>query len=865
MRFNPVVSVVYALSAATFLASCGQIRSKSKDNESSAEPFASNVETKSETSKAEEVKAAASSEKAAEILTPKANQTDAAKAVVGDVTLKKSAIMGRTFLYGFDLQYSAVGDVSFSLLDQSQALGHIPVSFRIVGRRLQLLADNTRKFESVVNHPETLVNEYEIIAESDDELTITMSKPGMLLHKTFNGSDAAAPASSWLRSIEIVDGGRYLLQESALMNAKGEVQTFLESLMPRDALVPADYKPMEANRDTNDLATRYMLLDSEKVFVQRTTTNGVPVREETSFASRFNLTSETSTIDWYVTANAPDELMGELKSGVVGWNRYFKPQLGRDVMRFMGRLPAGVKLGDPRYNIINFDSVAEAGAAYESQASDPLTGIQSHSIVYMPYAWYNIAAKLSTARENPSVRSEESRATQKTLDASGLFGKDHRVLSCVRYAEEALEAMTPGEAVDDFGRRIFISTLFHEVGHALGLGHNFKGSLAYDGAAPVSFPQNATTYSVMDYNYYQHETDLVPVIGEAGGPVLEYDRQIISQLYNNGNDVAASDLVVPACNDADADSKDGGVDPNCIRYDAEKNPVVGLEHAWGRLANETGAMGIETKTLTERVNGQRERLLALLNDEGKTPDAASATALVTKFNAGLKQLVAYYITSGAQSVRTNLNLNAVALRAWRVEQDQLSGAITEADRRARYLTVLKNALSLKALPEAPQKSIEDLSTLVQAIVLQNDRFGSQDDRQTLADKLKSSILAAAKSSTDASLAKLRTTLADKLGFDKDLSFASGVVEGRTVESQAVGLLTQLVVQDLTAESLGAAASSPARAGAAKALATYKDLGDDYAAEIAAVKAQLNVISKAARDQGKQDVRDHIRALLETLH
>ncbi|WP_273890875.1 hypothetical protein, partial [Serratia liquefaciens] len=34
--------------------------------------------------------------------------------------------------------------------------------------------------------------------------------------------------------------------------------------------------------------------------------------------------------------------------------------------------------------------VQDAGAAYESQNADPETGIQSHSMIYIPYAWVNI-------------------------------------------------------------------------------------------------------------------------------------------------------------------------------------------------------------------------------------------------------------------------------------------------------------------------------------------------------------------------------------------------------------------------------------------------------------------------------------------
>lgn len=798
------------------------------------------------------------------------NTTAASERVSAEITLKKSEILNRTFLYGFDLQYSSTGDTRLSLLSQSMAIGHVPATFRQLGDKLQLIADNRRLFESVVNHPETLVNEYKIVAETPEELTITMDRAGMLVHKTMNGAEAPAPISTWLRSLEFVEDGNYLLQETALMTQNGEVQTFLESVFPRDTLVPNDYKGIEDSRDANELASRFMFISNERVFVERGQTNGVPVRQQTAFANRFRLPTEQSTIDWYVTANTPDELMKEMRSGIEGWNRYFRDQLGRDVVLLKGRLPAGVKLGDPRYNVINFDSVAAAGAAYESQAADPLTGIQSHSVIYMPYAWYNIAANLSSARELPVVATKVGPKSPEVL-----FGIARDVVRCAREANEAAEAFPHALAVsaatdedaarvvDEFGRRVFISTLFHEMGHALGLGHNFKGSLSFDGSRPES-QDNPTTHSVMDYNYYQHEVDLVGDIGTSEGPRLEYDRQIISLLYNDSKDIKTTDRVIPSCNDEDADSKEGGVDPNCIRYDAESNPVVGLEHALGRLVDGGNARGIESLTLSQAIDKQRDRLIAILADTAKTPNGDAAKKHVAKMSKGLSRLIGYYISDGAQSVRVNLALNSVALRTWRSSPADDGIAQPENDRRRIYLDALKNTLVRTELPTAPAASLNAMQELVTAVIVQNSRFGSTEERAQLAAGLSASISDSAIQASKTSFAKIRNGLAAKLAYDPELSFASFVHEGQTVEQIAVSHLARLVVQDLSVDDLGVSTAALARDAAAKALLTYAKLGDDYASEIEAVRSQLKVIRNAARQAGRQDVVDHVRALLASL-
>ena len=799
--------------------------------------------------------------------------TAASETVTGEITLKKSLILNRVFLYGFDLQYSSGQNADYALIDQSMALGHVPVTFRILGDKLQVVSDSSRLFESAVNHPEILVNEYRILGQTADTLTVAMDSPGMLLHKTFNGADAAAPQRTWVRSLQYIEDGNYILQESAIMQANGNVQTFMESLFPRDSLVPETYKGIEDNRDKNPSASRFMMITNENVFVERGLTNGVPKREKTAFANRFNLATSTSTIDWYVTPNVPDDFMKEMKSATEGWNRYFHDQLGRDVVQFKGRLPEGVKLGDPRYNVINFDTVAEAGAAYETQAADPMTGIQSHSMIYMPYAWYNIAAGLSDARELPVA------ATAKLGPKSPevLFGATRDVIRCARDVSEAATtpvqadlaaAATPEDAVkivDEFGRRIFISTLFHEMGHAFGLGHNFKASLAYDGEKPVDFGTNPTTYSTMDYNYYQHEVDLVGAIGTTDGPRLEYDRQMISFLYNESRDIKPTDKVIPACNDEDADNIDGGVDPDCIRYDAESNPLVGLRHAMNRLVDASGAKGIETLTLSQAISRQRDQLLGRLADTSLTPDAAAAEKLVTERGTALAKLVSYYTDKGAQSLRVNLSLNAGALRAWNSTPTVDGILMPESDRRAEYVAILTKAAQMTALPDAPKQSIKELNDVLSAFITQNDRFGSTDERTALATKLTKSVQDAVNAGTVKSLGALRVTIAGALSAAKEKAkFASYSTDGKTAEQIAVETLRGIALKGLSATDLGDAKSQAARIAGVKSLATFAALGDDYAAEIQAVRSEIVAVRNSARQAGKQDIVDHTRELIQLL-
>jgi len=796
--------------------------------------------------------------------------TEASRKVRGQIRLVKSAIFDRVFLYGFDLQYSGSADPEYELILQSLALGHVPASFRRVGESLQLVADQSRLFESNINHPELLISEYEIVGETSDTLTVNLVSNGAVLNQVVNGLAAPLPKQAWIRSLAFDETRNVLLQETGLLLADGSVQTFMESLLPRNALVPEGYKGLEANKDNEPLAARYRFLGGERVFVDVPVGEGEVERLPTTFANRFNV-AQGGTIDWYVTPNAPEKFMPAIRSGVEGWNRYFNAQHGRDIIRFMGKLPEGVKLGDPSYNVINWDSVAEAGAAYESQAADPLTGIQSHSLIYLPYAWYNIGINLWSQRvelaEQPSAAKLKQILSPK--GAQLVFGSKN-ILSCMRSAEEialplqavlgATDKNISDISLDEFGKRLLTSTLFHEVGHALGLAHNFKGSLAFDGSQPES-ETNHTSYSVMDYNYFQAEMQLFNELGGSEGPVLEYDRQIISQLYNGGKNVEATDPVIAACDDSEADNVIGGVDPLCVRYDLEKNPVDGVERAWKNFANATGAGGVETHTLAEVLTLLTDKAKSMVSNPETVKSESDLLDAVSTLSTKFGSIVNYYLVSGAQSVRVNLRNNAPALHVW-----QYGVSVDENDFRSRYTRVLKDSMNLMTLPEVPARRLEDLASAIEIAVGENSALpGTQEERSALGRKAKERFLTAMKSKMDSSLSRVRQVAYTLLTFDEKNPFAlkfSPTGELTMIEDFAVATLSEAVVRGLDgAQAPGAMyASSTERSAAATELKSYKNVSTHVATTIARVKELLADAQKVGDASRVAECRSLIKIL-----
>lgn len=768
--------------------------------------------------------------------------TSSMKAVVTEITLAKSEILDRVFLYGSDLQYSAIGDPKLDLTLQSMALGHVPARFRIVGSTLQLVADQTAKFESDINHPERLLHEFPIVRQDEKTITVVIAKASPTLVTVIMDQKAGQARTSWVRSLEYVEKGNYLLFETSIEAPDGSIAEVMESLFPRDSLVPAGYKPLLADPEHEPLAKRYGFLDADKVFLD------VPGegRVKTAAASRYLLSPE-KPIEWYVTPNVPDAYLPQIKSGVEGWNRYFQAMFKRDVVVFKGTLPEGVKIGDPRYNVINWDNVAEAGAAYESQATDPETGIQSHSLIYLPLAWVNIG-KEYWDRGGLSDAQKDAPEALARLIAKRSFLDRRLPVNCLEdpTMKISLEARMDSES---FALELLKNVLFHEMGHALGLAHNFKGSLVYD----PSDAKTAFSTSIMDYNQYAVERGSFDSLEGAGGPLLEYDRQILSVLYNEGKDVKSSDPVLPACADEQADDLKGGVDPLCLRYDVEKDPTVGLANAI-RLLTDADFVSRNTQSLPK----------ALADSVKELGSAEAVTALdvaAAKFSKHAKTvagLVNYYVASGANSVNYLTRANLRSLYVFK------PGALLDgydADgMRSRAMNGLNFVAGLDKLPAVTQASVDAAlkASLDWLLATEAVKKLPDDQRDALVKKA-----TAALAQVNDSLSKGRDSLLSKvrarvLTEVKRVPTAPFYMKQAQIDYEAQTL--EILERVLTTKSAGVTRSEAERTAVAKAMLTYKDITEGEAA-VDRAKVKLGVELTQVPDALS---REEIRSLLKVL-
>jgi hypothetical protein len=741
------------------------------------------------------------------------------------LALPKDSTLNGEFIYNLDLQYSSVYDPGEDLYSQTQVAASVPVHFARVGNELQLLSIGSIKYPSDVNHPDELIARFTIVSESDTEFEVTTANSADYLAEQLGTNPANPNAPSnvnlgyldyWVRSAETAENGSLYLQQSSLQAEDGTITEFMESIFPRDTLKAGSQfqaikmDPTNPTGGLTGLGARFRFLQGDTVFTGE---------DKHSFAQHFDL-SNRSTIDWYVTANAPDAVLPILKMGVEGWNRYFSKMQGvsRNVMSFKGKLPVGIHIGDPRYNVIGWDDRQVAGAAYESQGSDPESGVQSHSLIYMPAAWLAIGSQYWTVGQySDGSVGDPTDPTEPTPSASAAPSRLSLRVSCNRDVSEAQAILASGRlSVDEaaiFSEQLLKQVLFHEIGHSLGLAHNFEGSTTFD----ASKPGTMFSSSIMDYNDYALERSAYGALDSSDGPALEYDRQILSFIYDKGQDIAPSDAAQAVCNDAEADNQTGGVNPICIRYDIGHDPTMEVQRAAARINEATISGDITLQQAIARIPSLyfTPTMLATMTNDDAVQKA------VKGFGQALASSESYYVGSSGQSLGGNLRLNVKSLY-------EFGGAPLPADydaaaMRERVFAGVLTMADLMAMPAGVKAALDSARDAGLALI------ATCPDYAHLASSNQSTVMAGLSTQITAlytgwetdpakGLPALRTKVIASLARQTAVPFYLGTTKDGSLisyESSMVALLTDIVTAANTIKP-----TSAERLAAATALATY---------------------------------------------
>lgn len=233
---------------------------------------------------------------------------------------------------------------------------------------------------------------------------------------------------------------------------------------------------------------------------------GAPIVNDLARRFRLEKTDPTAArapvrkpIVFYVDSGMPDAIRNAVKDGVSWWTQAFDEAGFENAFR-VEVLPAGADPLDVRYNVVNWVNRATRGWSYGQPIDDPRTGEIIKGAVVLG-----------------SLRARQDMTIFQALVGAGLTGTGD-----------------PNDPITATLARLR-QLGAHEVGHAIGLAHNFAAS-------------TQDRYSVMDYP--------APRIALEGGALSlkdaygvglgAWDRWAIKWLYGARNDAEAKPIVAQA-------------------------------------------------------------------------------------------------------------------------------------------------------------------------------------------------------------------------------------------------------------------------------------------------------------------------------
>lgn len=335
-----------------------------------------------------------------------------------------------------------------------------------------------------------LLTEFPIISQNNEEIEIDFKKGMTVIFEkgSYFVSDSGQPdagdsvfeiTSSYIDKIEVRGKHIFIDQFARAQNltARGTVKNKTAHLKYTFStyVKNEDFKPVASNKQ-------------KKVgYFEVHPTLEAGTGTETVNIMKFD-TKEP--IVYSLSRNIPEQYLTAVKEGVLYWNKTF----GKEVIK-VNTLPEGINVHEPGYNIVQWLKWDTAGFAYANMMGDPLTGETLQSHVYMTSVFgiggykrakrtYKklLANKSSTSKNKSAIKIKgfESAKTCEFHHRDSLVTDLGEMINTVdTIAEEkGLDEEKKDAIFKRFSEDYVRQVVAHEVGHTLGLRHNFAGSLA---------------------------------------------------------------------------------------------------------------------------------------------------------------------------------------------------------------------------------------------------------------------------------------------------------------------------------------------------------------------------------------------------
>ncbi|HEU5452358.1 MAG TPA: zinc-dependent metalloprotease, partial [Terriglobales bacterium] len=324
------------------------------------------------------------------------------------------------------------------------------------------------------------------------------------------------------------------------------------------ALPPAGYEPRESDIRVGFFGVRFN--DYSQPFNQ-------PLQRE--FISRWRLQKKdpaakmsepVKPLTWYVDPAIPEPIRSAVKQGILWWNAAFEQAGFKNAIQ-VADLPADADPTDMRYPTVQWTNRSGRGWSVGQSQVDPRTGEILHALVQLD------SHRMRTVHNYWDALVPAGGGGEQAMDA---------------FAElDNLDPNTPENKLMLI--RIALLTC-HEVGHAIGLEHNFVAStfgrgsvmdyyaprvkIRADGSADLSdaYMQGVGSYDkfAVEWGYSQGAQ---PGVG-AGDHTTPAERQRLDAIVHNGN---SRGIIWGSTADPRWNSYDDGPDP--VTWLRETQPV----------------------------------------------------------------------------------------------------------------------------------------------------------------------------------------------------------------------------------------------------------------------------------------------------
>lgn len=528
-------------------------------------------------------------------------------------------------------------------------------------------------------------------------------------------------------------------------------------------------------------------------------------------------------IVWWIDPATPTQYRDAVRAGVLAWNAAFEAAGFRNALvvkdadkDLTPEQRASFNPSDAAYNVVHWAMDPKAGFSVGPSRANPLTGeIYSASVMLsdqMSRLWDILYHPELASRIDEDVRPDPA-----------------------RLAELAAQGITEGEkqkVLQDYITNVVV----HEIGHTLGLRHNFKGSKAI--ALADEGKDGLNSSSIMDYVPMN-----IPAIGATGdakeyfqtkpGP---YDAWAIRYGYGaTPSDPAAKAAALKAiARQGDAnptlaygtDEDAQGIDPDVQRFDYGDDPIK------------------NSTQMVARAQALWSRGAAAATPEGAPPAYASLNGGFLMYRYAVANVLP--IIGGVRSDRRPLDEGGPRLRP--VPADEQRAAV---DFLAKKVLA---AGSVSVPPELALRAAPDPETVGAGNALVDLPGATLSFQRAALDKIYSASTLRRLATDEQIEPKTAYRIAELFATTRDAVWSELNGTGKVATSASRRQLQRLHVQELTA--VATSASVPEDAATLARAELTRIARDAKAAEARAANPLTKAhLAEMAREAGKLDARD----------